>query len=304
MESLRFIDLFAGVGGTRLAFESQSFDCVFSSEWDLHARATYQANFDDLPHGDITEIPAKHIPPFEVLVAGFPCQPFSTIGKQQGFKHETQGTLFYEIARILSETTPRAFLLENVKGLLTNNNGSTWNTIQEVLSELGYFVKHAVLDSSDFGVPQRRRRLYVVGFRDPQDLESFSFPVPTGDLADFAPHVEWGALGYSISKHLQSTYVFKLSDGRPEIVDQGWTGPIKTLVSSYYKIQRLTGTFVRDGETGLRLLSRSECLAAMGFPSDFILPQSRGRIYRQLGNSVAVPVVAAIAGQMSIALRR
>jgi len=304
MQVLRFIDLFAGVGGTRLAFEGEAFECVFSSEWDRLAQVTYKANFDKVPHGDISGITSQSIPAFEVLVAGFPCQPFSSIGKQQGFEHETQGTLFYEIARILSETKPRAFLLENVKGLLTNNHGSTWKTIQDVLGELGYSFKHAVLDSSKFGVPQRRERLYIAGFLDPEDARHFSFPQPSNEPADFAPHVEWGALGYSISMHLQSSYIFKLPDGRPQVIERDWQGPIKTLVSSYYKIQRLTGTFVRDGETGLRLLSRSECLAVMGFPSSFVIPQSRARVYQQLGNSVAVPVVAAIAKQIRLTLQR
>jgi DNA (cytosine-5)-methyltransferase 1 len=300
--TLRFIDLFAGVGGTRLAFESENFECVFSSEWDHFAQLTYEANFNELPRGDISSIASIEIPNFDILVAGFPCQPFSGIGLQQGFEHETQGTLFYEIARILNDKRPQAFLLENVKGLLTNNGGSTWTTIQRTLNQLGYTTSYAVLDSSHFGVPQKRLRVYVVGFSDPLASQRFEFPSPTEEPSDFAPFVEWGAEGYEITPHLQQSYIYKSQDGRPQVIKEDWHGPIKTLVSSYYKIQRWTGTFVQDGPTGLRLLSRHECLAAMGFPRNFVLPTSRSRVYRHLGNSVAVPVLSQLAKQIRSAL--
>lgn len=286
----------------RLAFESQGMECVFSSEWDVNAQKVYEANFHAHPHGDITAISARSIPKFDILVAGFPCQPFSSIGLGQGFAHKTQGTLFFDICRILEQKKPKAFLLENVVGLINNDKGRTFRLIQSSLSDLGYKIHYRVLDSSFFGVPQKRRRVYIVGFKTKVASHRFKFPDPRADMADFSQFIEWGAEGYEISKHLQTSYIFKLDDGRPQVLDKDWEGPINTLLSSYYKVQRLTGTYVRDGRTGLRLLSRGECLAAMGFPADFQLPSSRAGVYKLLGNSVAVPVVAEIASKMKIAL--
>ena len=295
-----FIDLFAGIGGTRLGFEAVGGKCVFSSEWDKYAQKTYQANFGETPYGDITKIPADSIPDFDVLLAGFPCQPFSTIGKRQGFKHATQGTLFYDVARILDAKKPKAFLLENVPGLLTHDNGNTFKIIKNTLKEIGYSVDHKVLNSADFGVPQQRKRVYIVGFRKDLIPNDFKFNYPIGDRKDvyINQFLEKNAVGYSISKKLQDNYIFKKDDGRPMIVDSNSSVHVKTLVASYHKIQRLTGTFVRDGETGLRLFTESECKAIMGFPSDFKIPVSRTQMYHQLGNSVVVPVITAIAKNM------
>jgi len=298
----KFIDLFAGIGGTRLAFESAGFRCVFSSEWDLHSQKTYEANFGERPHGDITKIGAEAIPDFDILVGGFPCQPFSSIGKRQGFEHDTQGTLFFDIARILRAKTPSALLLENVKGLLTHDSGNTWRVIQKTLSELGYSVRAKVLDSADFGVPQHRERIYIVGFKDAKAFEHFEFPVPLDHKVGIGSFLESNVSDRSISKHLQTSYIFKKDDGRPQIVSKKSDFQVKTLVASYHKIQRLTGTFVDDGPTGLRLLTENECKAIMGFPKDFRVPVSRTQMYRQFGNSVAVPVVASIATQMRLAL--
>ena len=160
----RFIDLFAGIGGTRLAFEAVGGECVFSSEWDKDAQKTYAANFKETPHGDITKIKATDIPDFDVLLAGFPCQPFSSIGQRQGFKHKTQGTLFYDVLRILEEKRPAAFLLENVVGLVNHDGGNTFAVIIQSLNELGYSVHHQILDAADYGVPQHRKRIYIVGY--------------------------------------------------------------------------------------------------------------------------------------------
>jgi DNA (cytosine-5)-methyltransferase 1 len=159
-KKLQFIDLFAGIGGTRIAFQKAGAECVFSSEWDLHCQKTYEANFGVRPHGDITKIREKDIPKFDVLVGGFPCQPFSSIGKREGFKHQTQGTLFYDIARILNFHKPKAFLLENVAGLLTHDDGKTFQVVLATLSDLGYQIEYKVLNAKDFGVPQKRKNLY------------------------------------------------------------------------------------------------------------------------------------------------
>lgn len=297
---LSFIDLFAGIGGTRLAFEKHNgMTCVFSSEWDQHSQKTYEANFGEKPAGDITQISANEIPDFDVLVAGFPCQPFSSIGKRQGFEHATQGTLFFDVRRIIEAKRPKAFLLENVKGLKTHDEGNTWSVIRGSLEELGYEIFADVLDASNYGVPQKRERIYIVGFdkRALTDIK-FEFPEPEKKKVGIGRFVESGISDRSITNHLQEKYIFKLSDGRPEIITPESDAPVKTLVASYHKIQRLTGTFVADGPTGLRLLTENECKAIMGFPKDFKVPVSRTQMYRQFGNSVAVPVVAKIAQAM------
>jgi DNA (cytosine-5)-methyltransferase 1 len=301
----RFIDLFAGIGGTRLAFEAVGGDCVFSSEWDKDAQKTYAANFGETPHGDITQIKASDIPDFDVLLAGFPCQPFSSIGQRQGFKHKTQGTLFYDVLRILEGKRPAAFLLENVVGLVNHDGGNTFAVILQSLNELGYSVHHEVLDAADYGVPQHRKRIYIVGYDKARLKRGIEHQWPKKSRKDMfiGQFVEKGVTDRSISKHLQDGYLFKLDDGRPQIIDRRSKLKVKTLVASYHKIQRLTGTFVKDGPTGMRLLSENECKAIMGFPRQFKFPVSRTQMYRQLGNSVAIPVVTAIARKMLASIR-
>lgn len=300
--SFTFIDLFAGIGGTRLGFESAGGKCVFTSEWDVHSQKTYEANFGEVPQGDITQIKTTDIPDFDVLLAGFPCQPFSSIGKRAGFMHKTQGTLFYDVARIIKDKRPKGFLLENVQGLLTHNQGKTLSTILEVLAELEYDVQYKLINAADFGVPQMRKRLYIVGIdRHLKDIDPSTFVFPEGDenkRADIGDYLEFNVEGYTISKKLQKNYLHKLNDGRPKILTKDSKGPAKTLVASYHKIQRLTGTFVKDGPTGLRLFTENECKALMGFPSDFKVPVSRTQMYRQFGNSIVVPVVSAIAKEL------
>jgi len=304
LKGYRFIDLFAGIGGMRIAFERSRNTCVFSSEWDTNSQKTYEANFGTKPHGDITKITSEEIPNFDILVGGFPCQPFSTIGKREGFLHETQGTLFYDIARIINDKNPKAFLLENVPGLVTHDAGKTFKTVIETLESLDYRVFAEILDSADFGVPQFRKRIYIVGFKKSLSRSNFyfNFPKPTNRSVYINKFLEKDVKGHSISKHLQQTYIFKKDDGRPQIVDSTTEIKVKTLCSTYHKIQRLTGTFVRDGETGLRLLTANECKAIMGFPQDFIVPVSRTQMYRQFGNSVAIPVVEAIAKRLTLTL--
>lgn len=301
-----FIDLFAGIGGIRMGFERNEFKCVFSSEWDTFSQKTYSTNFGEMPKGDITNINAKSIPNHDVLTAGFPCQPFSTIGKREGFDHPTQGTLFFDIVRILKEKKPRGFLLENVAGLKNHDEGRTFDLIIDTLkNELGYCVDSRVLDSADYGVPQHRKRIYIVGFKKTSTNSiDFNWPVQSDLKVGIGQFIESHKQGYNISKHLQRSYIFKKNDGRPQIVDKDSDFPIKTLVATYHKIQRLTGTFVKDGETGLRLLSENECKATMGFPKDFTFPVSRTQMYRQMGNSVAVPVIESIACEMRKTLLR
>lgn len=297
---IRFIDLFAGIGGIRLGFEGQAnnTECVFSSEWDKFAQKTYEANFGQIPAGDITKIKASEIPNFDVLLAGFPCQPFSAIGKREGFKNKAQGTMFFEVLRILKYHRPKAFLLENVQGLLTIQHGETFKTIIELLTKAGYNVQWKLLQASDFGLPQSRRRVIIVGFRSDLDASSFVFPAGNGKTKYVGNILEDDPEGYSISKHLQKSYLFKKDDGHPLVVDKNSKCFAKTLNASYHKIQRITGTFVKGGETGLRLFSELECKRLQGFPDDFKVPVSRTQMYRQFGNSVAIPMIEAVSSKI------
>ena len=189
--------------------------------------------------------------------------------------------------------------MENVPGLTTHDDGKTFRVVIDTLHELGYKVFHKILNSADFGVPQRRKRIYIVGFKKESFKTKTGFKFPEGNKKVFINQfLEDDPKGYSISKHLQESYIFKKNDGHPEIIDKNSKIQVKTLVSTYHKIQRITGTFVRGGETGLRLLSEKECKAIMGFPEDFKVPVSRTQMYRQFGNSVAVPVVEAIAKEI------
>ena len=303
--NLTFIDLFAGIGGIRMGFEDENTKCVFSSEWDKFASMTYEANYGEKPYGDITKINEEDIPDHDVLLAGFPCQPFSNIGKREGFLHETQGTLFFDILRILKKKLPKMFLLGNVKGLLNIDNGKTFDTIIKSLRSLKYSVFYEVLDAQNFGLAQKRERIMIVGFR--KDLNITEFKFPKGNLNQKIPIssiLEHNPKGYSISEHLQKNYLFKKNDGKPQIVDFNTNAPAKTLVATYHKIQRLTGTFVKDGETGVRLFSELELKRLMGFPDDFKVPVSRTQMYKQFGNSVAVPMIKEVACTMKMYLNK
>lgn len=302
---INFIDLFAGVGGIRLGFQGDSDDtkCVYSSEWDKYAQKTYQANFGDLPAGDITQVDAASIPSFDVLLAGFPCQPFSSIGKREGFANKTQGTLFFDVLRILKYHMPKAFLLENVPGLLTIQKGETFKVIMGALKEAGYKVSYDVLNAANFGLAQSRKRVVIVGFRDDIDSSSFEFPKGSDKFVPIKDILEKNPSGYTISKKLQENYLFKADDGRPFLVDNNSNEQAKTLNASYHKIQRLTGTFVKGGDTGIRLLSELECKRLQGFPDDFKIPVSRTQMYRQMGNSVAIPVIKAVSDKIKDILR-
>ena len=229
MANFNFIDLFAGIGGMRLAFESAGGECVFSSEWDKEAQKTYEANFGELPEGDITKISAAEIPNFDVLLAGFPCQPFSSIGQRAGFKHETQGTLFYDVLRIIKEKRPASFLLENVMGLVNHDKGRTFEVIQKNLELEGYKLFYKILDASDYGVPQVRKRIYIVGFdvsRFKKNPE-FKWPKMQKKKVGIGKFVEQDVEDRSISKHLQKSYIYKLDDGKPQVIDADSDIPVK-----------------------------------------------------------------------------
>ncbi len=297
-KKFRFIDLFCGIGGIRSAFENVGGGCVFSSDIDNFARYTYYKNFNVVPYGDIVEIRKNNseIPVHDILCAGFPCQPFSHIGLREGFKHATQGTMFHEIISVVDKNKPKFIFLENVPGMANHDKGNTLKIILKELEKRDYNCSFEILNSYDFGVPQNRKRFYLVGIKNGP---IFKFPNIKKKHMNIGEFLENNINSYSISEHLQRSYIYKKNDGRPIIIDQTTKGGTKTLVSSYHKIQRLTGTFVKDGPTGLRLLTENECKILMGFPKEFIFPVSRTQMYRQLGNSVAIPVVKKIAKEIT-----
>lgn len=326
--SFTFIDLFAGIGGLRRGFEEQNGRCVFTSEWDTHAQKTYKANFPDVDdiRGDITAISVNEIPDHDVLLAGFPCQPFSlagvskkkSLGRQHGFLDKTQGTLFFDVVRILKEKRPRAFLLENVKNLQSHDSGRTYDVIMGALQELGYSVWDQVVDASAW-VPQKRQRVFIVGFREPVqfDFGEIVRPQHTPTLKDIlhtpderpeAPFT-FTAKGktrvdprYTLSDHLWQylqDYARK-HQARGNGFGCSVFGPddvARTLSARYHK----DGSEILIAQPGNnpRRLTPRECARLMGFDSSresrMAIPVSDTQAYRQFGNSVVVPVVGAIA---------
>jgi DNA (cytosine-5)-methyltransferase 1 len=307
-ENPRFtmIDLFAGIGGIRLAFQRQGGSSVFASEWDKHAVKTYRINYGEEPRGDITQIPTAEIPEHNILLGGFPCQPFSQAGLKRGFE-DTRGTIFFEIARILRERRPQAFLLENVKQLRGHNKGKTLETILRVLQEdLDYTVYYEVLRAGDFGVPQNRERIYIVGFYNPlggRDIP-FAFPEPTyeitrvGDILVNNPDEK-----YTISDRLYQGHLRRKEEHKKKGNGFGFSlfnenSPYTNTISArYYKDG--SEILINQGEgRNPRKLTPRECARLQGFPEDFVIPVSDTQAYKQFGNSVAVPVVEAIARKM------
>ncbi len=316
-----FIDLFAGIGGMRIGFEEAGGRCVYTSEWDEYARKTYAANFETAEHpfdGDITQVDPASVPDHDVLLGGFPCQPFSiagvskhnALGRAHGFLHETQGTLFFAAARMIDVKRPRAFLLENVRNLTTHDRGRTFKTIMAVLQdELGYLVTPQIVDAAA-RVPQHRERIYIVGFRDRADAARFAFPtleVERPALAEIldcevsprytlTPHL-WRYLQDYAEKHRAKGNGFGFGlmriDGqeKPETVT-------RTLSARYYKDGSEILIEQADALPPRRLTPR-ECARLMGFPAWFQIPVSDTRAYKQFGNSVAVPIVQAMAQEIA-----
>lgn len=297
MKKFKFIDLFAGIGGIRIPFQEFGGECVFSSEIDKFAQLAYEANYGHLPSGDITAIKEEDIPQFDVLLAGFPCQAFSHAGKKLGFE-DTRGTLFFDVARIIKYHQPKAFLLENVKGLVSHDKGNTFNVIKETLAEMGYKIFHKVLAAKDFGVPQNRQRIYIVGFR-----ENINFEFPE------AKNIEV-KVGDILEKNVDSKYT---------ISDKLWEGHQRRRVKhkengngfGYGLVNRdspytntISARYYKDGseilidqgeEMNPRKLSPREALRLQGFPETFKIAVSDVQTYKQAGNSVSVPVIRAIA---------
>lgn len=314
-ENFTLIDLFAGIGGIRIAFENAGagcVKCVFSSEWDEKAQDTYEANFGERPDGDITKINAEDIPDHDILTAGFPCQPFSiagvsknnALGNEHGFGHATQGTLFFDVARIIDVKRPRAFLLENVKNLKSHDKGNTFKVICHTLEkELGYCVYSKVIDARTL-VPQHRERIYIVGFREPTNFE---FP----DLPDLSPKfkdiLDSDVPGkYTLSDHLWAYLQNYAAKHKEKGNGFGYgianmDGVSRTLSARYYK----DGSEILIAQNGAnpRRLTPRECARLMGYPENFKIVVSDTRAYKQFGNSVVIPVVQQVALQILNALK-
>lgn len=302
----RFIDLFAGIGGFRIAFTETGGTCVYASEWDSYAQKTYEYNFGHRPEGDITKVSEKDIPDHDILTAGFPCQPFSiagvtknnALGKTHGLLHATQGTLFFDVARIIKEKRPEAFLLENVKNLVSHDGKATFKIITRTLEELGYSIFPQILDARKV-VPQHRERIYIVGFRD---ISHFDFP----DISDLHPKFrdilqEEVEDKYTLTDHLWlylQNYASK-HKAKGNGFGYGLTdldGISRTLSARYYKDG--SEILIPQENKNPRRLTPRECARLMGYPDTYQIVCSDTRAYKQFGNSVVVPMVTHIAQQM------
>lgn len=329
----KFIDLFAGVGGIRVAFESIGGECVFTSEWDDYAQKTYAANFPDghAINGDITQIDEKDIPDHDVLLGGFPCQPFSiagvskknAMGRAHGFADETQGTLFFEVARIIAKKRPKAFLLENVKNLQSHDKGRTFDVIRRTLQDaLGYQVFFKVIDGAHF-VPQHRERILIVGFRDPVPFNWDAVELPEkgnrklGEILhkkSDEPFIELDGDRYYDHKTKKVLDKYTLTDNLWAYLQnykkkhqEAGNGFGFGMVTADSVTRTLSARYYKDGSEILlsqgskknpRRLTPRECARLMGFPDTFKIPVSDTRAYKQFGNSVVVPVMKAVAQAM------
>jgi len=313
-----FIDLFAGIGGFRLAFQNLGGKCVFTSEWDKYSQQTYKANFGELPFGDITKKETqKYIPDeFEILCAGFPCQAFSIAGKRGGFK-DTRGTLFFEVAKIIKSRKPKAFFLENVKGLRNHDKGKTLATILNVLrNDLGYYVPEPqIVNAKNYGVPQNRERIFIVGFRQDLKVDNFKYPLPKKKIPTIAEILEEEKV--SVKYYLSERYLETLRKHKARHMDKGngfgyeiisnegianavvcgGMGRERNLIldnriTDFKPVTNIKGRVNREG---IRKMTPREWARLQGFPDKFRLVVSDAQAYKQFGNSVAVPAIQATA---------
>ncbi len=316
-----FIDLFAGIGGFRIAMQNLGGKCVYSSEWDEQAKKTYFANYGEIPYGDITKESIKQYIPdnFDILCAGFPCQAFSLAGKRRGFE-ETRGTLFFDVAEIIRRKRPKAFFLENVKGLKIHDKGRTLDIILNVLrNDLDYYVPDPeIVNAMNFGVPQHRERIYIVGFRKDQNVTSFEYPQPTDTSKRFIDIREEKEVSpkYYLSTQYQHTlyehkkrhesrgngfgYEIIPNDGIANAIVVGGMGRERNIVidkrlTNFTPVTNIKGEINHDG---WRRMTPREWARLQGFPDSFIIPVADASAYKQFGNSVAVPAIQATAMQL------
>ncbi len=316
--TFKFIDLFAGIGGFRMAMQNLGGKCVFTSEWDENAKKTYRANYGETPFGDITKERTKNYIPddFDVLCAGFPCQAFSIAGKRGGFE-DTRGTLFFDVAEVIKNRKPKAIFLENVKGLRNHNGGKTLATILNVLrNDLGYFVPEPqIVNAKNFGVPQNRERIYIVGFRNDLNIGSFSYPEPLDEKVFFGKVKEENVVPtkyYLSTQYLRTLvshkerhaskgngfgYEIIKDDEISNAIVVGGMGRERNLVidnriTDYTPTTHIKGEVNREG---IRKMTPREWARLQGFPDSFVIPVADASAYKQFGNSVAVPAIQATA---------
>ena len=316
--TFEFIDLFAGIGGFRMALQNLGGKCVFTSEWDKNAKVTYKANYGETPFGDITRDSTKNSIPdnFDILCAGFPCQAFSIAGKRGGFE-DTRGTLFFDVAEIIKLKKPKAIFLENVKGLRNHNGGKTLATILNVLrNDLGYYVPEPqIINAKNYGVPQNRERIYIVGFRNDLNIDSFSYPEPLEEKVFFGKVKEENVVPtkyYLSTQYLRTLvshkerhaskgngfgYEIIKDDEISNAIVVGGMGRERNLVidnriTDYTPTTHIKGEVNREG---IRKMTPREWARLQGFPDNFIIPVADASAYKQFGNSVAVPAIQATA---------
>ena len=308
LKNYTFIDLFAGLGGFRLALESLGAMCIYSSEWDKFAQEVYCENFGEIPDSDITKVDENQIPKHDILCAGFPCQAFSISGKQRGFE-DSRGTLFFDVARIVKAKKPKVVFMENVKNFATHDKGKTLSVVKSTMTELGYTFNYKVLNATDYGIPQKRERIYMVCFRNDLNINEFSFP----KTFSLQKHVE-DFLLYD-EKLISSLYVYRpdiyynnkidnKTSNRPirlGIVNKGGQGEriystkgiAVTLSANGGGIFAKTGGYLVNGIP--RKLHPRECARLMGFPDSYKMSKNKNQAYKQFGNSVVVDVLQYIA---------
>lgn len=315
LSGYKFIDLFAGIGGFRLALESLGADCVYSNEWDKYAQETYRINFNEVPDDDITKVEESKIPDHDILCAGFPCQAFSISGKQKGFE-DSRGTLFFDIARIVRKKRPKVVFMENVKNFATHDGGKTLNVVKNIMNELGYSFDYNVLNPIHYGMPQKRERIYMICFRNDVERETFVFPSPI--------KLEYFVEDFLLPDNEVQEYIverddLKLNDNvnldinlnktiRVGTVGKGGQGEriyspkgIAITLSAYGGgAFSKTGGYLINGKT--RRLHPRECARLMGFPDSYKLHPNKNQAYKQLGNSVVVDVLQLIGIKIGEAL--
>ena len=315
LKDYKFIDLFAGLGGFRLALESLGAKCVYSNEWDPHAQKVYAENFGHIPEGDITKVDEKTIPDHDILCAGFPCQAFSISGKQRGFE-DSRGTLFFDVARIVKEKKPKIVFMENVRNFATHDGGKTLSVVKSTMEELGYTFYQKVLNSVTYGMPQKRERIYMVCFRNDLDINTFKFPKPfklTRYVNDFLLKDE--TIVESLYIDRPDTYYNDIEDNqysdkpiRLGIVNKGGQGEriystkgiAITLSAHGGGAFAKTGGYLVNGRP--RKLHPRECARLMGFPDSYKISSSFNQAYKQFGNSVVIDVLQYIAIEIGLAL--
>ncbi|MEE1243464.1 DNA cytosine methyltransferase [Frisingicoccus sp.] len=317
LSGMTFIDLFAGLGGFRIALESLGARCVYSNEWDIPVQKVYASNFGDIPEGDITQVDEKNIPDHDILCAGFPCQAFSISGKQRGFE-DSRGTLFFDVARIVREKQPKIVFMENVKNFAIHDHGQTLEVVKRTMEELGYTFYQKVLNAVDYGIPQKRERIYMICFRNDLGVEDFSYPKPfelTKHVEDFLFEDE------TMVEHLYvnrpDTYMNGLVDDkysnksiRLGIVNKGGQGEriystkgIAITLSAYGGgVFAKTGGYLVNGK--IRKLHPRECARIMGYPDSYKISDSASQAYKQFGNSVVIDVLQLIAVEIGKAIEK